>query len=300
MSQTHTEDRIAATRQSLQSLDAQRKSLELEAKAILDELLRGQSPIGVDTPLVDEEGYPRSDIDIYRARTLRGRLAVIKTDQVNLMNQIHIHLKQLAMLVDTKKADEEHHEVQARLRTKEKPTFDKLTQKWIVKNWDGTIAGVDGSRSNCHRSFDNIQDESVLAPNPDDQSIIRSEHSSERSGRVSDDIVHHPVPEVLRDSSRRPPPLARIDDVAENSPAFVAGLRRGDIILAFGPITLPDSSIPFQEIGELVALAAGLNQSIEMLIIRATDSDFSQNLSILIRPQPWNGRGLLGCHIVPI
>jgi hypothetical protein len=58
--------------------------MENEADAIYLELTsppgEGVEPMGVDTPLVDPEGYPRGDIDVYRARTLRSRFRVLQTD----------------------------------------------------------------------------------------------------------------------------------------------------------------------------------------------------------------------------
>jgi 26S proteasome non-ATPase regulatory subunit 9 len=66
--------------------------LETEADAIGSELLspgiNGEPPAGIKEPLIDKEGYPRGDIDIYRVRTLRGRLAVINTDHKELMKDI--------------------------------------------------------------------------------------------------------------------------------------------------------------------------------------------------------------------
>jgi hypothetical protein len=55
----------------LAMLDIKRKALETEMDAILSELTskgpEGQPPIGVNTPLTDQDGYPRADIDVYRA-----------------------------------------------------------------------------------------------------------------------------------------------------------------------------------------------------------------------------------------
>jgi len=90
----------STARQTLLSLDARRQALEMEASAIIDELTREQEdggiPMGIDTPLVDHDGYPRSDIDVYRARTLRKRLKEIKTDRASLMEQLEVGLVKVA------------------------------------------------------------------------------------------------------------------------------------------------------------------------------------------------------------
>jgi Nas2 N_terminal domain len=95
-----TDETVKALRESLGRLNVQRKSLEMESEAIVDELTAapegGGDPMGIDTPLVDREGYPRGDIDVYRARDLRHRLSVIRTDHKSLMQQIERLLAQLA------------------------------------------------------------------------------------------------------------------------------------------------------------------------------------------------------------
>ncbi|KAJ3324298.1 26S proteasome non-ATPase regulatory subunit 9 [Boothiomyces sp. JEL0866] len=52
--------------------------------------------VGMKTPLVDNEGFPRADIDIYAVRTARSQLASILyltiglyNDQEKIMNDIH-------------------------------------------------------------------------------------------------------------------------------------------------------------------------------------------------------------------
>lgn len=89
-------------RKTLASLDVQRKAMELEADAIFLELTtppaEGVEPMGINTPLVDREGYPRGDIDVHRARTQRGRFAVLKTDHKEIQGKIEGLLLQLARL----------------------------------------------------------------------------------------------------------------------------------------------------------------------------------------------------------
>jgi len=51
--------------------------------------------IGITQPLVDAEGFPRADIDVYRARHLRHRLACLKTDFKTLSKQIEQQLHEL-------------------------------------------------------------------------------------------------------------------------------------------------------------------------------------------------------------
>ena len=76
-------------RERLSRLMAQRDALEAEADAIASELTspgpEGQLPAGIKTLLVDAEGFPRGDIDLFNVRNKRQRLAVINTDHKGVM-----------------------------------------------------------------------------------------------------------------------------------------------------------------------------------------------------------------------
>ncbi|KAL7996572.1 putative PDZ domain, 26S Proteasome non-ATPase regulatory subunit 9, PDZ superfamily, PDZ domain 6 [Plasmopara halstedii] len=61
--------------------------IEAEIEAIVAELSSGNNP-GIDGPLVDTEGFPRADIDVYRVRQLRHQLALKQTDHRIVMNEI--------------------------------------------------------------------------------------------------------------------------------------------------------------------------------------------------------------------
>ena len=94
--------RESTLRKMLASLDVQRKSMELEADAIFMELTsppsEGVEPMGIDTPLVDDEGYPRGDIDVYRARSQRNRFQILKNDHKEIEGKIESLLLQVTRL----------------------------------------------------------------------------------------------------------------------------------------------------------------------------------------------------------
>ncbi|GBG34864.1 26S proteasome non-ATPase regulatory subunit 9 [Hondaea fermentalgiana] len=86
-------------RNELLELQEQKKRNEDEAMALLDELnspgADGSPPVGLTGNLVDEEGFPRADIDIPRIRKHRNRLAILKTDRKTLEAQIEDKLHAL-------------------------------------------------------------------------------------------------------------------------------------------------------------------------------------------------------------
>lgn len=158
------------------------------------------------------------------------------------------------------------------MRTAEKPLpkFDKATGKWVVKNWDGTVAGLKGDE----RQFDDLEENADAAT-------------------TEDAIMTEAAEEVESSQQRHTTPFARIDAVAAHSPAEEAGLQEGDLMLQFGPINHTNHK-DMAAIGELVPEAAGTQEHIDVTILR-NETDMIQ---LQLTPRPWNGRGLLGCHIV--
>ena len=284
-----SEELIQATKQSLKALDVQRQSLETEAQAITHELTEkpanGGEPMGIDTPLTDVDGYPRGDIDVYRARSLRGRLAEIRTDHKNLMKEIDRHLQQLARLQNGAKEEEAKTEYAARMQVKPKPRYDPVSGKWAVKNWDGTVAGIAGGE---YRNFDDLEsNESPLTqvPSPEEvqQQLLQQQLQQQREEELE------PVTQTSN------VPFARIDAVAAHSPAEEAGLLENDLMVQFGSINI-DTPDAFTKVGKLVPEAAGDSQSIAITLLRGPNRD---SVTVSLTPRPWSGRGLIGCHIVP-
>ena len=44
--------------------------------------------VGMDKPLVDSEGFPRSDIDVYQVREARNKVACLRNDAADILSQI--------------------------------------------------------------------------------------------------------------------------------------------------------------------------------------------------------------------
>jgi 26S proteasome non-ATPase regulatory subunit 9 len=95
-----TEEDETSLRKQLTTLDVEKKTIESEADAILHELTNppseGIEPMGLDTPLVDGDGYPRGDIDVYRARSQRNRFRILQTDHKEIKVKIEDLLDELA------------------------------------------------------------------------------------------------------------------------------------------------------------------------------------------------------------
>mmetsp|Transcript_103127 Transcript_103127/g.199807 ORF Transcript_103127/g.199807 Transcript_103127/m.199807 type:complete len:224 (-) Transcript_103127:4-675(-) len=70
-----------------QELEKERDRLEAQIKG-LGEYLTADGMPGISGPLVDENGFPRADLDIYAIRTARNKLACAQTDHMEVMKKI--------------------------------------------------------------------------------------------------------------------------------------------------------------------------------------------------------------------
>jgi hypothetical protein len=289
-------------------LDSKRRSLEAEAQAITDELTQPiidehgnrSKPMGVDTPLVDEEGYPRSDIDIYRTRDLRKRLNQIRYDHKVVMKQIEDQLL-ISNVVSsstthTQVRGIDDDELKARKAPKPKPKFDKKTGKWVVCNWDGSVAGVENGHLRSFNNLDSDIDEHVdcNTNNQSSHSAVDSESlDNGNSHSISNSLaqVNIGASSQLSTSSK---PFAKINEIHEFSPAAKSGLKLNDIIVMIGPINY-ENHRDLQAVAEVVQRAFINNDTIDFLIERE-----SEKVSVKVKPGYWSGNGILGCRIVKI
>jgi 26S proteasome non-ATPase regulatory subunit 9 len=155
------------------------------------------------TPLIDKDGFPRADIDVYSVRIARATLAKLYNDLKSKMDEI---AEALVLLHQC------NHEVESVESTSE---ADKL------------------------------------------------------------DI-----------------PFAKVNGVAPDSPANIAGLERGDLVIEFGTVSIKTES-PLQAIA--TELPKNEFKSLKIRVRRGEDI-----IILAVIPKPWGGRGLLGCHLVSV
>ena len=61
---------------------------------------------GLKNALVDDQGFPRDDVDIFETRKLRNRHACLQTDHKNLMKELETRLYNLhEKFIQTKSVD---------------------------------------------------------------------------------------------------------------------------------------------------------------------------------------------------
>ncbi|XP_073482894.1 26S proteasome non-ATPase regulatory subunit 9 [Aquarana catesbeiana] len=89
-----TGDPSVITMHDVQKLIAKKDELEAQIKAFY-EVLEDQKSIGMDGPLVDIEGYPRTDVDLYQIRTARHNIVCLQNDHKAIMKDIEEALHNL-------------------------------------------------------------------------------------------------------------------------------------------------------------------------------------------------------------
>ncbi|KAJ4130870.1 putative 26S proteasome regulatory subunit [Fusarium equiseti] len=105
---------------------------------------------------------------------------------------------------------------------------------------------------------------------------------------------------VLPDSVSAPldPPFAKVNTVAAGSPAETAGLKAGDEIRNFGYVNRANHD-NLRKVAECVQGNEGSNVFIK--VSRADSVAERQELRLTLTPRKdWGGRGMLGCHILPL
>ncbi|KAM4710541.1 26S proteasome non-ATPase regulatory subunit 9 [Discoglossus pictus] len=94
MSEAAGHSEPAVTMRDVQQLITKKDEIETQIKALFD-VLEDQKGIGMDGPLVDREGYPRSDIDVYQVRTARHNIICLQNDHRSIMKEIEEALHNL-------------------------------------------------------------------------------------------------------------------------------------------------------------------------------------------------------------
>lgn len=77
---------MSYTRESVLSLMQEKDEIEQTLKELWDVLKTNQ--IGMREPLIDGEGYPRTDIDVYQVRHARHQIKCLQNDHTSLLRRI--------------------------------------------------------------------------------------------------------------------------------------------------------------------------------------------------------------------
>ncbi|KAF2839301.1 26S proteasome non-ATPase-like protein regulatory subunit 9 [Patellaria atrata CBS 101060] len=90
-------------------------------------------------------------------------------------------------------------------------------------------------------------------------------------------------------------PFAKVNTVVPGSPAETAGLKAGDSIISFGNANWMNHE-KLSKVAEVVSQNEG-----RAIPVKISRSNPPQRIELQLTPhRDWGGRGLLGCHLLPI
>lgn len=136
-------------------------------------------------------------------------------------------------------------------------------------------------------------------------------------GAASTDNTSSQPPTLVEDSlsgaGMLGTPFAKVNSVVSGSPADQAGLKAGDTIRGFGTVNwinherLSKVAEAVQQNEGVCTLfkswqpANGMQRALSVKVTRDEDSGSTTELDLQLIPRRnWGGRGLLGCHLVPL
>jgi len=79
---------VPAELQALFAKQDKAKAIEDEIRALQETLENMPGKPGLKGPLIDKDGFPRADVDIYKAREHRHRIACLQTDHKAVMKEV--------------------------------------------------------------------------------------------------------------------------------------------------------------------------------------------------------------------
>lgn len=129
-----------------------------------------------------------------------------------------------------------------------------------------------------------------------------------------------PAAQSLTNTTASGTPFAKVNSVVSGSPADQAGLKAGDAIRGFGNINWLNHerlskvaqvvqenegvrSVLCPSVGILTCLTLSLQRAVSVKVSRKDEgnTETTTELDLQLTPrQNWGGRGLLGCHLVPL
>lgn len=277
------------TRTLLRELITQRDALEIEADVIASQLrapgVNGEAPIGINTPLVDREGFPRGDINIYEAKTKRQRLNIINTDHKELMTKIEILMLQL------------HKESKLPLfgqAENARKETDKLNaQHAVAENDIYSLVIIDSSQvmGDDRAIPKNIKQYQIIAVI--DEILVGS--PSHAAGLLNNDYLVS-FGGVFHINSR----LAEATGDIKSAKLMFCSANTSNECLSRIPSVVKQFHLNgrYIPVGAITSAAAALDH-IPVIICREVDGTLCYRCMEL-KPAVWGGRGLLGCHLTPL
>lgn len=267
---------------------------------------------GLHGPLVDEEGFPRADIDVHSVREARHKLACLKTDYRELQRRLEDILLRLHADRVRTNADE----LQGVVPGDQSPTGPVPPKKkeQPPRLLEGKIITFTQNWASFTFELHCVHYGSLS--------------SSTRLVMNSVQLCWYPLKEATHTTclvwscvADEGPAFAVVDVVHPGSPSSTAGIVAGDRLLRLGSLRLVPSHSRLDERvgGAFKGVAANTNAQtrpvtvteIFQLLPEEVASHENERIAVVLQrggrilplwliPRRWQGKGLLGCHLKPL
>ncbi|KAK6522575.1 putative 26S proteasome regulatory subunit [Arthrobotrys megalospora] len=132
------------------------------------------------------------------------------------------------------------------------------------------------------------------------EKALHAHHAEQTGSPISEDSSSTPAPPPAAVQPETPlieAAFAVVDQVFPSSPAEQAGVRVGDKVKRFGSV----GALNHEKLAKVATeVQQNENRAISVLVCRAI-GDGEQDLELQLTPRRnWGGRGMLGCHLLPL
>ncbi|CAI7661342.1 hypothetical protein PCG10_004686 [Penicillium crustosum] len=124
--------------------------------------------------------------------------------------------------------------------------------------------------------------------------------NTQSAGPTTNGINVRPAMQSSTNNTALGTPFAKVNSVVSGSPADQAGLKVGDAIRSFGNINWLNHE-RLSKVAQVVQENEGRAVSVKVSRKDEGNTDTTTEFDLQLTPrQNWGGRGLLGCHLVPL
>lgn len=250
--------------------------------------LQTQKNVGLHESLVDPEGFPRDDIDVWAVRQARHTVATRHNDLKKIGEELKILVEAtFAVLAREQSGGSNNSSSQSSIDGAAAETTESIEERnmkrfeqrrrereqRLVQQIMGTFANGNGNNANTMTTTKKQQEQ---------EKQDKLNKLWEEAGVV---------------------PVATVRDVAAHSPAFLAGLLEGDVVIAVGNDLGSEHLQPEDSIQPVLNLAdfASVIRKSEGKTLRVIVQRKGNNVfDLVLVPKQWSGNGILGCGLDPI
>lgn len=288
----------------LQTLVASAKKMEDEITALEHTVYKG--------PLVDDNDFPRADVDVHAVLGQRQRLSRLQNDHKELMARIErglhdLHATSASSASTSTTADDVAHRGAGSAGSNSSGSGAAGTVLEAAAAADAAVAADAAGGNATDEGASNPAEPRVAMPEEPPFALV---------DQVSDGTCSQQLAILVSDTHRQQRGLALrpcklvcgnanicslvflgtcicSSHFPTGSPAAEAGLRIGDQVIRVGTATRSVCAHSMAPVAQVVRDNQGA--AVAVVVLRG-----AEQVSLSLRPRRWAGRGLLGCHLAPM